>query len=150
MPSELRQLPSSVQARDPRAVEEAFRVIASLVEPTPSVAYTVGAEDANARRFTIQVTDNLPPNHRQQWTGRRPVLVYITATEDGNPSATGNTFALVKGTVLLTLTANAAYLILSDTDGIVEFDLTVSGAANRVVHALPLRVPVSSGVVAWA
>lgn len=90
---------------------------------------TAATEDTNVRRITVQVRDRL----LEPWEDRWLVTVYLTATTGGDPSATGNTVAFVAGTVFQTVTANAAYVVLSDENGRVVFDLTIAGAASRFV-----------------
>ena len=59
------------------------------------------------------------------------VRIWIAASDYGAPSATNNTFSLTTGTQYEAETANAAYKIISNSSGVVVFDLSVSGGASR-------------------
>lgn len=94
------------------------------------VRVEAGAEAANARAITIQVTDRLG----RDWDNRAWLLkVYLTTTDGGAPSATGNTVAWTTGTVVSTDLANAIYEVITDSDGLAAFSLTIVGAATRYV-----------------
>lgn len=88
------------------------------------------AEAANVRTVSIQVTDRLG----RDWENRAWLLkVYLTTTESGAPSDTGNTVAWGTGTVVSTDLANAIYEVVTDSDGLATFSLTIVGAATRYV-----------------
>lgn len=97
--------------------------------PLAHCKVTAAAENTDARRITLQVRDRIQEHWEERWL----VTFYLTATTGGDPSATGNTVAFVAGTVFQTVTANAAYVVLSDENGRVVFDLTIAGAASRFV-----------------
>lgn len=101
--------------------------------PLARCTVTAGDEALNVRRLTIQVIDRLG----REAAGRWVVLVYISATSGGDPSATGNTVSVVAGTgTLETVTSNAAYRLITDADGQAQIDLTVSGSATRYVSTI--------------
>lgn len=96
-------------------------------------ADTEGTNGANTRRISLQVKDRL----RKDWPGRWIVLVWVSATDGGDPSATGNTVAVVSGTYTVqTVTANALYLLLTDSAGLAKLDLTIAGVASRYVNGI--------------
>ncbi len=141
-----RSLQADVDPNDPGKVLRAFREMATMVSPAAVVSFEVSQETANARNFTIKVTDKIG----QRWKGRWLVLVYITDTEDGDPSSTGNTVAiLAPAAIIQTLTANAAYLLLTGVDGYASFGLTIAGAATRHVYAAPICQVRGSGAQEW-
>lgn len=88
------------------------------------------AEAANVRTVSIQVTDRLG----RDWDNRAWLLkVYLTTTDGGAPSAAGNTVAWTTGTVVSTDLANAIYEVITDTNGLAAFSLTIVGVATRYV-----------------
>lgn len=114
--------------------------------PVASVSVEAGAEAGNARSITLQVRDRL----RAAWPGRWVLRVWVSASSGGDPDATGNTVAFTAGTVMATLTANAAYDVLSDADGKAVFTLTIAGAATRYVSAVVMPGLVQSAALTWA
>ncbi len=100
--------------------------------PVASVKVEAGTEAADTRAFTLQVVDR----RGKDWPGRWFVAWFITPTEGGDADATDNTVgALTAGTAWQTVTADAAYVSLSDANGLVAFDLTVVGAGTRYLYA---------------
>jgi len=95
------------------------------------VANAEGTSGANVRRFTLQVKDRL----RKDWDRRWLVTFYLAATSGGDPSAAGNTVAIVTGVTSRVVLANAWYEVLTDASGLVVFDVTIAGAASRFVVA---------------
>lgn len=109
-------------------------------------ADTEGTHGANTRRFSIQVKDRL----RKDWAGRWVVLVWVSETDGGDPSATGNTVAVVAGTYTVqTVTANAVYVLLTDANGSAAFDLTIAGTASRYVNGIVIGKAESKPFI-WA
>lgn len=93
-----------------------------------------GTNGANVRRFTVQVIDRTGESvTKSLWCLR----LFIGTTARGAPGGT-QTYALVTGTALTTITANQVYDVLTDEYGKVVFDLTVTGAATRYVTAVVL------------
>lgn len=106
---------------------------------------SVGAEAANVRRVTLQVRDRI----RSEWPDTWLVLVYLTTTSGGDPSSTGNTVEFVTGNVFTTMLPNGAWEVISDEDGVIAFDVTITGAATRyVVSAVRGKVR-ESEAIAW-
>lgn len=93
-----------------------------------------GTSGANVRRFTAQVIDRAQrPITKSLWC----VRLFVGTSAYGAPGGT-QTYALVTGTALTTITANQVYDVLTDEYGKVVFDLTVTGAATRYVTAAVL------------
>lgn len=108
---------------------------------------TAGAEGTNKRRITLQAKDRV----NNPWKERFVCEFWLATASGGSPSATGNTYALVTGTLLQAVTANAHYRVLSDANGVVAFDLTIAGAATRYVATVSETSLVDcSAAIAWA
>lgn len=108
---------------------------------------TAAAESADKRRISIQVIDRL----KRDATGRWVVLVWLAATSGADPDDTGNTVAIVTGTgTLQEITANAAYLLITDSTGLAQIDLTISGAASRFVNTIVQGKVRESAEITWA
>lgn len=135
---------------DPRRLDEvrlfSQRVAEYFDRQIGQVIVTEGAQVGDVRRFTLQVVDR----RRRPLNGRWPVMVYVSETEDGDPSGTDNVVTLVTGVTLATYAANAAYLVLSDEDGVIVLDLDVTGAVSRYVSALVLGCVTHFGPYTWA
>jgi len=100
--------------------------------PVAAVKVTATDEAADSRTFTLQVVDR----RGKDWPGGWLLAWFLTPTEGGAPSSTDNTFGSHSaGTLWEEVTANAAYVSLTDSDGVVEFDLTVTGAGTRYLYA---------------
>lgn len=107
---------------------------------------TAGAEANDKRTVTVQARDAAD----NALAGRFLIHFWIAAADYGAPDATGNTVSVTTGTTCQTLTANANYAVVSDANGKILFDLTISGAATRFVLAeIDGRVH-SSGALAWS
>lgn len=132
---------------DPREAQRQLAI--HFDSPEASVRGTAGAEDTNVTRFTLQVVDRLGNPWARVGGGRWLVFVYISPTEHGDPSATGNTVAFVTGTVVQTIVAHSTYLVLTDADGLIELDVTVAGAAVRVAHAMVVGPPEPGQAGEW-
>lgn len=131
------------------AAELAAKLPQFFDKPVARMSFSVGPEGtpgANQRRFTGQVKDRL----RRDWAGRRMVLIYLTATADGDASAAGNTVAFLVGTVIETLLINGAWRVLTSAAGQVVFDVTVAGVATRYAYGMVLGIPDPSDAVTWA
>lgn len=128
-------------ARQPRTLAHAgsafefeHRVREHFDSPVASCSVTADAEGAtaaNTRRFTLRVKDRVRENWHRRWL----VSFYLSPTASGAPDATGNTVALVTGTLSRTVLANGWYEVLTDATGLVVFDVTIAGAAARFVTA---------------
>lgn len=144
-----RRLQTAIRTGSQAEIKQAFNHLGSWVEPTPTCGVTSDPEGTfapNSIRFTVTVTDRTA----QRWGGRWLVRVYVTDSENGAPSATGNTVTFNSGTVIQTLTPNAVYEVLTDEGGRCEMDVVVSGAASRYVYAAVLGRPVGSEETEWA
>lgn len=109
----------------------------------PTCLVTFGAEVADTIRVSIQVSVS----------GRWLVDFYITPSLHGDPDATDNAYALVTGTPWETVTADAAYTVLSNLSGLIEFDVTILDAVSptsRWVYAEVRPVLANSGEIDWA
>lgn len=110
----------------------------AMFRPVGGLAITASAESANGRTVTI--------------TGgpyRQRIRVWIATADFGSPDATGNTFALVTGTQLAQVVANADYTLITDGTGVAAFTITIAGAATRYVLAEVDGRIISSGPLAW-
>lgn len=122
------------------------QVRAQFHTPLAVCRVSAGAEATNIRRVTIQVMDRL----KRDVPGRWVILVYLSPTSGGAPSSTGNTVAAVTGTtVLQTVTANAAYRLLTDENGQAQIDVTISGAASRFVSTVVEGKVRESAEIEW-
>lgn len=108
---------------------------------------TADAEATNMIRSHIDVEDR---GGTQDTSNQRLLDVWVSDSDLGAPSATGNTVVFNKGTIIQTVLANAHYRVLSDASGEIEIDLTVSGAATRYVMACLPNAPVRSLVNTFA
>jgi hypothetical protein len=72
------------------------------------------------------------------------VRFYLTDTPEGDPSAAGNTVVFRTGTMTHTILAGADYEALTDLTGLIEVDVTVAGAAARILYAMTLKKPTPS------
>lgn len=113
------------------AAVTAAKLAAAVQDLLPNLSITAGAENADVRRITIQACDAA----NNDLAERLLIRLWVATSDFGAPNATGNTYALVTGTAYATETANAAYKVISDANGKVEFDLTIAGAATRYVMA---------------
>lgn len=115
--------------------------------PIATCVVTAGAEDGSSkRRITVQVVDRL----KRPWAGRWLVWIFLSTTAAGDPDGTGNTVAFVSGSVQEEIVVNGEWSILSDADGQVVFDVTVSGTAARFVGSLVLGQPQPSAQLDWS
>ena len=115
--------------------------------PQVNVTFSHAAEDGNSLiATTIQVRDG-----NVALAGYRTLHVWYGATANGIPSATSNTTTVTTGTIVSTLTANADYIVQTDSTGKAVVANIVSGAATRylMVELLNTEV-VASSVITWA
>lgn len=121
-------------------------VAAELTERVLGVEISAGAEAADVRRITVQLTDAAGNN----LADRAAVRVWVSASDFGGPSSTGHTVALVTGTSLTTILSNADYRLLTDATGAIELDVTAAGAGSLYVMAEVGGRVVSSGELTWS
>lgn len=98
--------------------------------PIADAPVEAGDQVGSLRPIAIQVRDR----HAVIWKGRWLVLVLISATEGGDPDGTGNAVVVTTGFMVQEFIAGAAYLILTDADGLLALTLTVSGAGDRFIR----------------
>ncbi len=123
------------------------QLLVQFSKPLAVCKVSAGAEATNVRRITLQVIDRA----NRDAVGRWVVLVWLTPTSGGDPSATGNTVAAVAGTtVLQEITADAAYRLITDENGQAQIDVTVSGAATRYVETIVEGQVRESAAITWA
>jgi len=125
---------------------ENLRLTTAAQDLLPNLTITAGAEAADVRTITVQARDFSNNNLAE----RLLVRVWIGTADYGAPSAAGNTVAVSTGTTYETETANAAYKVISDANGTVAIDVTISGAASRYVMAEIDGRIYSSGQIDWA
>jgi len=124
----------------------AFLAPVGVLDSRRALSITAAAEGANARRVSIQATG---PSGASL-SGYFRVRLWIATSNYGAPSAADNTFGLVAGTQLRALTADADYEIISTSAGLVQFDLTIAGAATRYILAEFDGRIYSSGALSWS
>lgn len=117
-----------------------------LPDVVPQLAITAGAESADERTITVQAQDAAG----EDISGRFLIRVWIDDSEYAPPDSAGNTVSIDTGTIYETETANAAYKIITGTDGKIEVGITISGAASRYIMAEIDGRIYSSGEVIWA
>lgn len=114
--------------------------------PLGMVKVSAGSEALNIRRLTLQVIDRAKRDAPGQWV----LLVWLSPTSGGAPSATGNTVSVVAGTgTLQTITANAAYRLITDANGRAQIDVEISGAATRYVETVVEGKVRESAAITW-
>lgn len=114
--------------------------------PRLLVDVEAGAEAADARRLTFRVYN---PDGKAE-PGRFILMLWLATSSAGAPSGAGNTVAFTTGTVLQTILANGAYLVLTDANGLAALDLTIAGAATRYPRAVVLGLSSPERSFAWA
>ncbi len=122
------------------------RLAADLRAAIPSVRITTGSESGDTRTVTLQLLDAAGSD----LATRARLGVWISETDFGPPSASGNTVAVSAGATLRELTAHADYELITASDGSAALDVTVTGAASRFVMVeLDGRI-VSSGELTFS
>jgi hypothetical protein len=123
------------------------RTMAELIQrPVAEPKFTVSGEIGNIITVGIQLKDR----RGRDVVGRWPIDLWITTAADGAPSATGNTVAVVTGTLLATYTAHAAYRLLTDATGLAGITIEIAGAATRYVYATIGGESFPSAALTWA
>lgn len=113
-------------------VQEFFDAPIAGVGITGDVEGTTGADTI---RVSLQVKDRL----RKDWPGRWVILVWFSATDGGDPDATGNFVAAVPGTFEMQIVIpDAMYMLEASTAGLAQIDLAVAGVTSRYVNAFVL------------
>lgn len=146
MPDDLRILQPVSDPRDPRQVADFTRRVAGLVMPEPTVAFDVGDEAANTVRVTITAADL----RAQEWTDVWRVEFYLSTSPDGPPVATGHTFTIITGEITETILAGSHYRATTDVNGVLVFDLEISGPATRYVVVKIAGRKEASEALEWA
>jgi len=120
--------PRTIRYGSPAVVLDSVR--RQFDEPIADLRITAGPAVALARHFTLQVRDR----RGASWGGRWLTRLFVTPALAGAPSATDNTLAFTSGVVWQTILANAAYEVLTEVDGSIEFDLTLASSGSRVIY----------------
>ena len=111
----------------------------------PNLAITFGQETDDTIAVTLQARDLQGVALAERFL----VRVWIATSDYGAPDATDNTVSVTTGTVHTIEAADAAYTVVSDANGTVVLNVTVSGSATRCVLAeIDGRVH-SSGTITW-
>lgn len=137
-------LRAKVDTRREGDLEALVRQVAGWFDHAPTEAQIFFApEVANVIRCTIQVTDR----RRRVIVGPAIVHLWISDLASGVPGGT-QTVAFVTGTLLDTFDPNVRFNALTDANGLIEIDITVTGAGTRDVYAQVLP-PVQSARGTW-
>jgi hypothetical protein len=116
----------------------------AIKEPILQAVVTAGAETADVRRFTIQVTN------RQKYPRNGRYLVQVWSWDGlytGTPGA--QLFTLITGSVGYEFAPDNLVQYITDEHGKIELDITIVGAATRYVHAVVLGEIHPSAAAAW-
>jgi hypothetical protein len=144
--SDPRSILGRVMANDDEGLRRMTGQVAALFDRDPvECRADVGAEVSNVRRITVQVVDRLGV----EWPGIWPVRVWIATVDGGGPAGT-NTLGVVTGTLVSTLISGQYIEGLTNASGVLEVDLTVTGAANRFVRAFVVGIPVQVAATTFA
>ena len=146
MPNDTRLIQPVSDPRDPRQVADFTRRVAGLVLPEPSVTFDAVAEAANVIRVTITAADL----RAQKWTGVWRVEFYLSTSPDGPPVATGHTFTLITGEITETILGGSHYRANTDENGLIVFDLEITGPATRYVVVKIAGRKEASAALEWA
>lgn len=120
----------------------------SLGDSIASVAISAGSEgDVQADRVDVTLQLKDAAGNDLAVTGL--IRVWISQSDFGVPSATGNTVSLLAGGALAIHTAEADYDVLTASTGQAEVGITISGAATRYLMAEINGIIVSSGALTW-
>lgn len=150
MPQEIdpRTLNPAIRADDRVELAVFLRALANMFDRARAypVFAPATAEVGDSRTVTVTVSDRL----QRAFTGQRWLcLVWISATDLGAPGGT-QTVAVSAGTVIQTIAANQAYVILTDTNAQISLGVQVLGAGTRHVHCVVLNAAEGSGSISWA
>lgn len=122
------------------------RDVAAMFDRYPAEAtITFGSESANVIRFTVKVFDR----RRKSTVGPWAVHLWVSDSDSLVPGGT-QTVSFVTGTVLNTHDPNVRWDVLTDQEGTIVLDVSVSGAGTRRVAALVYPAVQSSAQATWA
>lgn len=128
-------------------VRKKFRDIASIIDqPLHKPGTDAATESANTRRVTVQMRNR----RNEELQGPFIVNMWLSTTREGPPVSLGHTFTIISGEVLETIVAGSHYRIITDADGVIEFDLEIAGPATRYVVARIDGRTEASEALAWA
>jgi len=111
----------------------------------PYVAVTVGDEDANVVRITVQVKDAGDDNLEE----RMVVRVWNASSEWGVVESVGS-WAFTTGVVIDTGASNCCLTLVSDAAGLIEIDVTEAGDYVGYIHAEIGGKAVSGGQISFS
>lgn len=94
-----------------------------------------GTTASDTIRFSIQITDARASASADALAGRRRVTVIVSTSSFGAPAGTQTVAAGSTGLVLVETTADQVLECETDANGLLEIDITVSGAGDRFVRA---------------
>ena len=98
----------------------------------------------NVIRFTIQIQDAQGNNV----SGRRIVFVWVATADFNEPEGT-QIVAVNKGIRIAPFATNQSFRLLTETDGEIFFDVEVTGAGTRFIHAAMMNSPAKSLSGTW-
>ena len=128
MPTRADILATVAQPQDPSQVRRFSNDVADLIHrPIAGVRLTAAAQVGNTRAFTGQVIDR----RGRSMSGRWVVLLTLAAADNGDPSATANALSITTGVAIHAFVSNASVLVLTNTAGVLGFDLTLGGSGAR-------------------
>lgn len=138
-------IPGDIQPQKQGDIARWARLLAGLFDRSPLEAnITFGAEAANIRRVTVRAVDRL------NRAVIRPCVVHVWLSDNVNGTPGGTqVVTFVAGTVLHTYTPNVRWEVLSDSTGLIQFDVEVTGAGSRGVYATVMPAP-QSATGSWA
>lgn len=117
---------------------------AASAEPLLQARITFGAAVSNTRRVKIQVVN---PDNKPCF-GLFNVHVVIGLTESGGPGGV-QTVTLVTGTTIASVVSHQYLHLLTDANGIIEFDLNVLTGTPRHVRVVAVSAVHQSGSMAF-
>lgn len=137
-----RRAPSNVSGD----LEQSIRRLGRLASaPRWHVAFEVGGEASDVRTITLRVRDIDGRDTKQQFS----VRLWVSTSADGGPAA-GQTITFSSGTILVTVTANQFYEVLTTADGQIILNVTVAGAGSRWIRAHVAGEMFTSNEALWA
>lgn len=147
MPPRSVLIPAIANPADPAQIRRHAAEVSDFINrPIAGCRLSAGVQAGNARTFTGQVIDRRGASMSGRWV----VLVTVAATDGGAPSATDNTMSVTTGTVIETVTANAAVRVLTDAAGAFAFSLTLGGSGARTRYvAATAEVEIVDSAFGW-
>lgn len=129
-----------------RQVEAFAREVAGKFDVgIAQVRVTASPEVVNVRTVTLQLVDRNGAPLKERWMAR----VWVATTAFAAPGGT-QTVAVTAGTIFQTIVGNQHYLIMTDANGTITLDVTVSGLGTRHIHAYAIAPIDTTGALGWA